>query len=124
MRYLMVDGQGDPNTAADYADALAALYPVAFALKFISKNDLNRDYVVPPLEGLWWADDMSVFTSVRDKPLWEWTMMILVLEWIETAMVSDAINKAGRRTPLLRSTACVSRLSMRDMRTNPAYRYI
>jgi hypothetical protein len=67
LQYLMVDGHGDPNTADDYADALAALYPVAHRLKFASKQDLGRDYVVPPLEALWWAPDMDVFTSARDK---------------------------------------------------------
>ena len=46
MRYLMVDGQGDPNTAA-YAEALSVLYPVAYATKFASKQQLGRDYVVP-----------------------------------------------------------------------------
>lgn len=81
LRYLMIDGHGDPNTSSDYADALAALYPVAYTLKFASKRELERDYVVPPLEGLWWADDMSVFTAARDKSRWDWTMMILVPEW-------------------------------------------
>lgn len=51
MRYLMVDGQGDPNTAA-YAEALSVLYPVAYATKFASLQQLGRDYVVPPLEAL------------------------------------------------------------------------
>ncbi len=66
-QYLMVDGHGDPNTSAAYADALAALYPVADALKFASRRELGRGYVVPPLEGLWWAEDMAAFTTARDK---------------------------------------------------------
>ena len=53
LRYLMVDGYGDPNTSASYADALAALYPVVYKVKFASRRDLGRDYVVPPLEALW-----------------------------------------------------------------------
>ena len=53
LQYLMVDGHGDPNTSQEFADATAALYPVAYKLKFASKQDLGKDYVVMPLEGLW-----------------------------------------------------------------------
>lgn len=97
MRYLMVDGHGDPNTSPAYADALAALYPVAYACKFASKRDLGRDYVVPPLEGLWWAEEMAAFTAARDKSRWDWTMMIMTPEWIDPAMVEAALARAGAR---------------------------
>ncbi len=97
LRYLMIDGRGDPNTSQSYADALAAIYPVAYKLKFASKRDLGRDYVVPPLEGLWWADDMQAFTSARDKARWEWTMMILTPEWVDQQLVETAIAQAGAR---------------------------
>lgn len=90
MQYLMVDGHGDPNTSKDYADALAALYPVAFKLKFASKRDLARDYVVPPLEALWWAADMAAFTSARDKSQWYWTAMIMTPDWITAQLFGDA----------------------------------
>ena len=40
MNFLMIDGQGDPNTAQEYQDALEALYAVAYKLKFISKKAL------------------------------------------------------------------------------------
>ena len=70
LRYLMIDGHGDPNTPA-YADAVSALYPVAYALKFASRNDLGRDHVVMPLEGLRWAGDMDAFTAARDKTQWD-----------------------------------------------------
>ena len=55
MQYLMIDGAGDPNTSTEYADALATLYPAAYALKFLSKRQLGRDYTVPPLEARWWG---------------------------------------------------------------------
>lgn len=48
LRYLMVDGHGDPNTSAEYADAIGALFPLAYKVKFASKQELGRDYVVPP----------------------------------------------------------------------------
>jgi len=93
-RFLMVDGHGDPNVSADYAQALAALYPVTYALKFLSARELDRDYTVMPLEGLWWADDHAVFTSSRDKSQWSWTMMILVPEWITDEHIATAKDRA------------------------------
>lgn len=99
LQYLMVDGHGDPNTAGEYADALAALYPVAYKLKFASKKDLDRDYVVMPLEALWWADDMAAFTSSRDKSQWSWTAMILTPDWITRELFDDAVEQVGRKDP-------------------------
>lgn len=90
-QYLMVDGHGDPNTSKEYADALAALYPVAYKLKFASKRELERDYVVPPLEALWWAADMAAFTSARDKSQWSWTVMVMAPDWITGRMFVDAV---------------------------------
>ncbi|MBZ6372461.1 MULTISPECIES: GyrI-like domain-containing protein [Microbacterium] len=89
-QYLMYDGRGDPNTARSYLRALGALYPVAYALKFFSKRELDRDYTVMPLEGLWWADDPELFTTRRDKDAWSWTLMILVPDWLERAHVEQA----------------------------------
>lgn len=90
MRYLMIDGHGDPNEAPEHAAALQTLYPVAYGLKAISRHELDRDYVVMPLEGLWWADDMASFTSERDKSRWSWTLMILVPDWLEHEHVDAA----------------------------------
>ncbi|OLT47734.1 GyrI-like domain-containing protein [Cellulosimicrobium sp. CUA-896] len=98
-QYLMVDGHGDPNTAPAYAQALAALYPVAYTLKFASKRELGRDHVVMPLEGLWWADDMETFTSARDKSRWDWTMMIMVPDWVGPEMVAAAVGRVGATDP-------------------------
>ncbi|MEI9906037.1 MAG: hypothetical protein WDN06_20625 [Asticcacaulis sp.] len=57
--YLMFDGHGDPNTAPEYAQAVEALYSLSYTLKFMSKRAYGRDYVVGPLEGLWWAQALS-----------------------------------------------------------------
>ncbi|MDA3645285.1 GyrI-like domain-containing protein [Saccharopolyspora indica] len=99
MQYLMVDGHGDPNTSPAFAEAVEALYPVAYKLKFASKQDLGRDYVVPPLEGLWWAEDMSAFTAARDKSRWDWTMMLMVPGWIDRTMFATAVERAGAKKP-------------------------
>lgn len=99
MQYLMIDGRGDPNTAPSYVQALQALYPVAYKMKFASKQELARDYVVPPLEGLWWAADMAAFTTARDKSQWHWIMMIMTPEWIDQAMFETAVAQAGAKNP-------------------------
>jgi hypothetical protein len=94
MQYLMIDGHGDPNTSPAFTEAVEALYPVAYKLKFASKRDLGRDYVVPPLEGLWWAEDMASFTAARDKSRWDWTLMLMVPDWIHQAMFITAVEQA------------------------------
>lgn len=96
LRFLMVDGAGDPNRAESYAQAVEALYSVAYTLKFAIKRRGGPDYGVPPLEGLWWADDMSTFLS-RDKDKWSWTMMIMVPDFVETESVAAAIAAAGAK---------------------------
>ena len=109
-RYLMVDGHGDPNTSPVFASAVAALYPVAYKLKFAGK-DLGRDYVVPPLEGLWWADDMESFTTARDKSRWDWTLMLMVPDWLDDALVTAAAEQAGDvRVETLAEGRCVQTL--------------
>ena len=62
MNFLMIDGQGDPNTSPSYQAAVEALFSVAYAIKFKVKKTLAIDYGVLPLEGLWWADDMAAFS--------------------------------------------------------------
>ncbi|MGW4068834.1 GyrI-like domain-containing protein [Nocardia grenadensis] len=97
LQYLMIDGHGDPNTDPDFAHATEALYPLAYALKFASKRELGRDYVVMPLEGLWWADDMDAFTAARDKSRWDWTLMIMVPDWIEPGLFARAVEQVAAK---------------------------
>lgn len=100
MTFLTIDGRGDPNTALRFKAAVEALFSVAYTLKFMSKNDLGKDYVVPPLEGLWWANDMQAFTLRRDKSQWLWTLMIMVPAWVPTDMVVEAQAAAGKKKEL------------------------
>ena len=100
MQYLMVDGHGDPNVAQEYTDALEALYAVAYKCKSLSKKTLERDYVVSPLEGLWWAEDMDTFTVNRDKSVWDWTMMIMQPEWIDEAVYTRALEQVAKAKDL------------------------
>jgi DNA-binding PadR family transcriptional regulator len=96
LRYIVIDGHGDPNTAPTYAAAVEALYAVAYALKFASKNTLGRDFVVGPLEGLWRAEDQTVFIA-RNKDSWEWTMMISQPEWITEDMVHTSVESVSTK---------------------------
>lgn len=89
-RFLAVDGAGDPNAAPAYVEAVEALYAVAYTVKFAGKR-AGRDLVVGPLEGLWYAEDMAVFTA-RNKAAWRWTMLICLPEWVGDAEVDDAVQ--------------------------------
>ena len=95
--FLMVDGEGDPNTSQEYAQAVEALFSVSYTAKFmVKKGAKTLDYVVMPLEGLWWADDMSAFLS-NDKSKWKWTMMIMQPSFVEKEVVDAAIAEVRRK---------------------------
>lgn len=104
MRYLAIDGHGDPNTSPEYTGALEALYATSYSLKFHSKKELGRDYVVAPLEGLWWAADMAAFTARdgadRDKSGWDWTMMISQPAWITKESVAEILGRLAAKKDL------------------------
>ena len=91
-RFLAVDGSGDPNSAPAYVEAVEALYAVAYTVKFAGKR-AGRDSVVGPLEGLWYADDLAVFTA-RDKAAWSWSMLISLPGWVSDAQVEEAVAAA------------------------------
>lgn len=95
LSFAMVDGQGNPNTSAAYGAAVQALFATSYTLKFMSKAE-GRDYVVPPLQGLWWAEDWGDFVR-RKKDRWSWTMMILQPEWIGAAPFADAVETVRRK---------------------------
>ena len=63
----------------------------------MSKQELGRDYVVMPLEGLWWAEDMETFTAESDKNAWLWTAMIMQPEWITEDMVERAVARVREK---------------------------
>jgi hypothetical protein len=96
MNFLMIDGQGDPNAPGSYPQAVEALFSVAYAVKFKVKKTLAIDYGVPPLEGLWCADDMAAFTA-GDKSRWKWTMMIMQPEFVNAAMVRETIAEVKEK---------------------------
>ncbi|MEP7239847.1 MAG: GyrI-like domain-containing protein [Devosia sp.] len=99
LSFLMLDGAGDPNTSAEYAAAIGALYSVAYTLKFtIKKSPHPVDYAVMPLEGLWWARDMTAFTGAS-KDRWQWTTMILQPDLVTGELFETARAEAARKKP-------------------------
>ncbi|NLG26562.1 MAG: hypothetical protein GX557_01540, partial [Chloroflexi bacterium] len=99
LNYLMLDGVGDPNSAQQYAEALEALYALSYALKFACKRRLGVDYVVSPLEGLWWTPDMALF-STADKAAWNWTMMIAQPAPVTAELVAATLDEVRRKKAL------------------------
>ena len=97
MNFLMIDGEGDPNTSRTYAETVEALFSVSYAIKFmVKKGTLATDYGVMPLEGLWWADDMSSF-SVNEKSEWKWTMMIMQPPFVTKEVIASAIAEVKKK---------------------------
>ena len=96
MNFVMVDGSGDPNTALEYKNAIEALYSVSYALKFMIKKEVEVDYGVLPLEGLWWADDMAQF-NVENKDIWKWTSMIMQPKYVTKDLFNKAIEQAKKK---------------------------
>lgn len=96
MSFVKIDGSGDPNSALAYRTAVEWLYGVSYAMKFTAKNAIERDYVVPPLEALWWSDDPGTFIR-REKDQWKWTVMITAPNFITTEIFDDAVIKTLRK---------------------------
>jgi DNA-binding PadR family transcriptional regulator len=104
MQFVKIDGQGDPNTDPSYKRAIEWLYSVSYTMKFAAKAT-GKDYIVPPLEGLWRADDLEDFVK-RRKARWCWTMMIMAPDFTGQPMFETAIektrNKLGKPPETLR----------------------
>lgn len=99
-QFLMIDGEGDPNTSPTYVQAVQALFSVSYAVKFmVKKGPQALDYAVMPLEGLWWADDMSAFAA-HDKSRWKWTMMIMQPDVVGPDLIEAAMTDVRRKTSL------------------------
>ncbi len=98
LTFLMIDGMGDPNISEDYQKAVEALYGLSYALKFLLKKEQGLDYVVMPLEGLWWVPDMRAF-SIEHKEDWLWTMMIVQPAEVTATLFERARTEVQRKKP-------------------------
>ena len=99
MSFLMIDGEGDPNTSQEYQDSIEALFSVSFKVKFLSEKENSQDYVVMPLEGLWWVENMEDF-NIQDKSGWIWTAMIRQPDFITKNMIKKAIQEVEKKKNL------------------------
>jgi hypothetical protein len=93
--FIKIDGKGDPNKVPEYAEALKWLYGIAYWMKSLSQ-EAGNDYVVPPLEGLWWADNLKDFAA-RKKDKWRWTMMILTPDLVGKKQYAAALARNEKK---------------------------
>lgn len=115
LRFLMIDGEGDPNTSPWYAQAVEALFSVSYTAKFmLRKGPSGIDYAVMPLEGLWWSDDLSAFVN-NDRARWKWTMMIMQPDLVEEAVLRAAIAQVGQKKGL----AAIDALRLEEFTEGP-----
>ena len=107
MIFIMVDGKGDPNTSAEYLEAVQVLYALSYTIKMDKTLPEYFEYVVPPLEGLWSLDDDSFKGGglpINDKSKFLWTMMIRLPEFASRKVYDNAIEKLKKKKPELNSS--------------------
>ena len=101
MRFLMVNGAGDPNTSQDYQDAVEALYSVSYTIKFMMKHEHGLDYSVMPLEGLWWGTPLGQTRfSAADKNKFRWTAMIMQPDFVTPDLLHGGMYQAATKKKL------------------------
>lgn len=93
--YFMVDGQGPPAGEA-YQETIQALYSTAYTLKFALKNAGRTDFVVAPLETLWWSDDPRALDENR-RDEWRWTGMVMQPDHVTDADLQAALGGLRRK---------------------------
>ena len=96
MRYIMIDGHGAADRAA-LDHAVKWLFTVLHPIKRTARERMGKDFVEPPLEGLWWADDIQDFIAGNKEKL-NWRMMIVYEpDWLTREMFDDAVATAKAR---------------------------
>jgi hypothetical protein len=98
LRHLMFNGFGDPNANPEFQAGVEALYTVSYTLKFMLKKAQGLDYVVPPLEGLWWMLMADFDPERRDD--WRWTLMIPQPEQVTKDLLAQAVTAAQKKKAL------------------------
>jgi hypothetical protein len=101
LHFLMIDGQGDPNTSREYVAAVEALYALAYALKFmVKRGPTDVDFVVMPLEGLWWGEGIDWYDASQKKNR-QWTAMIMQPEQVTAELFERALAETRKKKPAL-----------------------
>ncbi|HYE69039.1 MAG TPA: transcriptional regulator, partial [Anaerovoracaceae bacterium] len=107
MNFIMVDGKGDPNAEdGEYQQAVELLYALSYTIKMgykkSDKPDGYSDYVVPPLEGLWWLDGGTTADSdFSQKGKYFWTSMIRQPEFVTHEVFEQALREVSKNKPTL-----------------------
>jgi hypothetical protein len=122
MRFVMIDGRGAADRSA-LDHAVKWLFAALAAIKPIARKRMGKGFVGPPLEGLWWADDMRDFVCGRREKL-NWRMMIVYEpDWLTAAMFEDALAatkaRLGEPPPGLRLETYHEGLSAQIMHIGP-----
>ena len=100
MTFIMVNGSGNPNNEkGEYQQAVQLLYGLAYTIKMSKRNGYVPegyfDYVVPPLEGLWWLEDDNMDFTLKDK--YCWTSMIRQPEFVTKEVFEWACEELKRK---------------------------
>lgn len=106
MVFFAVDGQGDPNTSPAYAQAMEILYGLSFTVKMSKMGGEEPegyfDYVVPPLEGLWWTDEPGFDGKPpADKNDFRWTSLIRQPDFVNEEVFAWAAERLAKKKPEL-----------------------
>ena len=101
MNFLAVRGRGDPNEEnGAYKQALEMLYTVAYTIKMskMGKHEPEGyfDYVVPPLEGLWWQAGVCGVDYSR-KADFQWISLIRLPEFVTKEVFDWAVREATEK---------------------------
>ncbi|MEE0155039.1 MAG: GyrI-like domain-containing protein [Agathobaculum butyriciproducens] len=109
MNYIAVRGTGDPNEDdGAYQQAISVLYAVAYTLKMSYKTDYKIagffEYVVPPLEGFWWQDDVDG-VNYADKSGFHWISVIRLPDFVTKSDFDWAVQAAAKKKQLDCSSA-------------------
>ncbi|MCK9288172.1 MAG: GyrI-like domain-containing protein [Sphaerochaetaceae bacterium] len=103
MRFIMVQGKGNPNTSDYYKEAVELLYGISYSIKMSKKKEAPAgyfDYVVPPLEGLWWFENNFFDGSVMNrKDEFSWMMMIRQPDFVTSQVFEMAKKNLKRKKP-------------------------
>ena len=106
MIFITVEGAGNPNTSPEYQAALEMLYGLSFTIKMSKMNNSQPEgyfeYTVPPLEGLWYCDDVLFDgVNVKNKDKFKWVSMIRQPEFVTEEVFLWAKEGLGRKKPVL-----------------------
>lgn len=102
--YIAVRGKGNPNTPdGEYQQAISVLYAVAYTLKMSYKTDYKIkgffEYVVPPLEGFWWQENVSG-VDYGNKDSFNWISVIRLPDFITKTDFEWAVENASKKKKL------------------------